>query len=88
MFMGWALSSASMVLLLMFSNLERIKVEVNNDNDNDDNNGDDDNNNGDGGDADGNDSASSYYLQAPDDAPSIAFFTFTLLLFGAGFWFR
>ena len=81
MFMGWALSSASMVLLLMFSNLERIKVEVNNDNDNDDNNGD-------GGDADGNDSASSYYLQAPDDAPSIAFLTFTLLLFGTGFWFR
>ena len=78
MFMGWALSSASMVLLLMFSNLERIKVEVNND-DNDDNNG---------GDADGNDSASSYYLQAPDDAPSIAFLTFTLLLFGTGFWFR
>ena len=78
MFLGWATSSAAMLMLTFMSNLERIEVDDDNDNNGENNN--DGYNNG-----NGNNSNVSY--EPPEDAPSIPFLTFTLLLFGTGFWF-
>jgi MFS family permease len=52
MFLGWAISSFSMLLLLFFSNLDLDHMD-----------------------------------EPPEDAPSIQFLTFTILLFRTGFWF-
>ena len=79
MFLGWATSSAAMLMLTFMSNLERIEVDDDNDNNGDENNNDGYNN------GNGNNSNVSY--EPPEDAPSIPFLTFTLLLFGTGFWF-
>lgn len=80
MLIGWAVTSLSMILLLFFSDLSRDAVELNNAMQQD---GID------------NDDASGRYLQSvatENEAligapPSIPFLSFSLLLFGTGFWF-
>ena len=68
MVIGWAMSSLSMVFLMMFSNLQRIQVNQLDAN------------------GDYKDDKSYDNLQPADDAPSVPFLTFTLLMFGTGFW--
>jgi len=72
MFVGWMMSSLAMLSLLLCSDLSRIPVDV---------------------DGDGDESASSSssslngnYVPA-ENAPSIVFLSFVLLMFGTGFWF-
>ncbi|KAL7536439.1 hypothetical protein ACHAXR_007185 [Thalassiosira sp. AJA248-18] len=76
MLLGWAITSFSMCLLLFFSDLSMDAVELQN------------NQEGSGGGGD-DDSAGRYQRQLQSTAypPSIPFLSFSLLLFGTGFWF-